>query len=230
MSLRECRLVLERIMQHSGVHPGLLPAARDSALYSEAMGLGGLAAVRRYVAAPGWNQCKPLDITDDGDGTRVHCRGQHAWLVAEAVADILCDELRRKGNGKITILGVTQPDELPVVAAAAERHSIAVDISANAEHAVICGRLLNAPEGGGLLQRIRENGLSAPAGMWWELFHLGNQALEPDTPISRRHAGPKLVGADVGHGGTHGDEEDTAEFPFSLIDSSVPPEARLKEG
>jgi hypothetical protein len=34
------------------------------------------------------------------------------------------------------------------------------------------------------------DGIAVPPALWWELHHLSNTSLSPDTPESRRHAGP----------------------------------------
>lgn len=47
-----------------------------------------------------------------------------------------------------------------------------------------------------VLERIRRNGLTVDAALWWQLFHRSAEALAPDSYVSRRHAGPIIVEAD----------------------------------
>jgi hypothetical protein len=207
LSLRECRLVMERIMQLSGVPAGVVPAARDCAIYSEALRLGGFTSVRSTIAGADWAKVLPLQVADSATGLTVDCGSQHAWLVAHGIADLLLEQ----GTREVLVRNVTEQRELRVIEAIGQAHCVAVDLSARAASGpvrITC-RSERVTEGLSVLERIREQGLVVSAALWWDLFELSNGALATDTPLSRQHAGPIKVAADGSIIGQLDDAEDT---------------------
>ena len=97
-SLREIRMVIERLVQWKGVEPGMIFSVTDCGLYSAALGLSGFegleAQLDKLSAAPG-----AMPVIIDGEDTLVvDARGRHAWLIAEAVLDLAIDGHRRGGS------------------------------------------------------------------------------------------------------------------------------------
>jgi hypothetical protein len=43
------------------------------------------------------------------------------------------------------------------------------------------------------LARVTREGLPVPGDLWWHLFHKSNEALSPDSSISRQHAGASVL-------------------------------------
>src|SRR4029079_1427410 len=80
ISVREARLTLDRIFLAADVHEGLVPAVRDHALASAALGLGGWPMVRDRNAAIGAGDASRIGVTTDERGACIDARGLHAWL------------------------------------------------------------------------------------------------------------------------------------------------------
>lgn len=195
VSLRECRLVFERLMQVARVDAGLVPALRDCALFSAAIGSDGFAGLPCHLELLARDETANLRLDDSGAEPRVDCDGQHAWLVADTLLDLLADEYKRHGKASLVVENVGEEQELRIIPALAERYALRVEIATRDGAWALSAHPL--PAGGTpLLQRIRCEGLSVPSALWWQLFHHANQALAPDSFESRRHAGSIMVNTD----------------------------------
>jgi uncharacterized protein YjhX (UPF0386 family) len=194
VSLRECRLVFERLMQVIRMEPGMVPALRDCALYSAALGLSGFADLQRHLQLLEQNGPRSLSMDQQGDEKRVDCAGQHAWLVADTLLDVLVDDFKRNGEAQLLVVNLQEPKELQVIQALAERYGLSVALHQDAEGLLLSAR--NRPhQAQPWLDRIRLTGLTVEADLWWKLFHHANEALAPDSFESRRHAGSIMVDA-----------------------------------
>ncbi|MBK5002599.1 hypothetical protein IAE37_004875 [Pseudomonas sp. S31] len=195
VSLRECRLVFERLMQVIRMEPGMVPALRDCALYSAALGLGGFGELQRHLKLLESSAARALALTHDGAVKRLDCAGQHAWRVADTALDVLADDFKRDGQAQLLVVDVLEPRELQVIVALAERYGLSIHLEPHAEGLSLTAsnRVSPAPA---WLDRLRLEGLSVDATLWWQLFHHANEALAPDSFESRRHAGSIMVDAD----------------------------------
>ncbi|MDX0850311.1 hypothetical protein GOD74_18070 [Sinorhizobium medicae] len=198
VSLREMRMVFERLVQVARVDAGLVPSLRDCALYSAALGLGGFARLLHNLEAVRSANPHVLSLTADGERLIVDCGGQHAWIAADAVLDLATERLRTQGAGTITVRTATEVDELRVVEALAQRFGLnaAVVIDGTTGSAEIVVAPAAKEMHPTILERIRRDGLTVDATLWWQLFHQSAEALAPDSYVSRRHAGPIIVEAD----------------------------------
>ncbi|MFI4994851.1 MAG: hypothetical protein ACHQAQ_03590 [Hyphomicrobiales bacterium] len=195
LSLRECLLILERLVQAAGVPPGLLPSVRDCALYSAVLPGPGFGGITGQLALLRGSPAEPLCIQTEQPRLVVDCGGQHAWLVAETLVDLAVDRLRRGGVGEVCSVGVAEPGELRVVAGLAERHRLCATI-ADEGHGIAL-RLAPRPAARPtLLDRIRLEGFRAASDTWWPLYRASHDALAPDSFESRRHAGTIRIEAD----------------------------------
>lgn len=195
VSLRECRLVFERLMQVIRMEPGMVPALRDCALYSAALGLGGFSLLQRNLEQLESTPAQPLSLDLQGSVKRLDCAGQHAWRVADTALDVLADDFKREGQAQLLVVNVQEAQELQVVVALAERYGLRVEFQPSAGGLLLTAshRQSQAPA---WLDRLRLEGLSVDATLWWQLFHHANEALAPDSFESRRHAGSIMVDAD----------------------------------
>ncbi|MBD1552141.1 hypothetical protein [Pseudomonas typographi] len=193
VSLRECRLVLERLMQVIGTPPGMVPALRDCALYSAALELGGFNALQQHLHMLENSAAAPL--TQDHPHGVIDCTGQHAWRVADSLLDLLADDFQCHGSARLIVTNVQAPDELRVIQALGERYGLHVTVSTTGQGIALEAqpRAAIAPA---TLQRVRAQGLSVDEGLWWTLFNRANEALAPDSFESRRHAGSIMVDAE----------------------------------
>ncbi|MGE8064065.1 hypothetical protein [Pseudomonas sp. NPDC089569] len=193
VSLRECRLVFERLMQVVRMEPGMVPALRDCALYSAALNLGGFAELQRHLQLLEQSGPRALSLDNQIDVKRVDCAGQHAWLVADTLLDLLADDLKRHGEARLRVANVQEPEELHVIKALAERYGLCIELASDTQGLTLTAQhRTQAPT---LLDQIRLNGLKVEAALWWKLFHHANEALAPDSFESRRHAGSIMVDA-----------------------------------
>jgi hypothetical protein len=187
-SLRECRMVLERLVLIERLDPGLTPAVRDCAMYS-AFHHGGFGHVRATIEGLRATAGGTASLRERADGLEVDCAGAHAWLVAATLLDLLVDLDRRGARGVVEAVNVTAPEELAVVPYLAEAYHLDVRVDGS-RLAVAAGR---APV---TLDKIRRDGIPVDPATWWSLFLRANDALAPDSFESRRHAGPVMVDAE----------------------------------
>lgn len=218
ISVREARLTLDRIFLAAGVPDGLVPAVRDHALASAALGLGGWEMVRDCHAAIGAGDAARITATDER-GTAIDARGLHAWLAGATILDVCVAAAQASGPGTVSVRNVAAPQELAVLGTLAHRHGARVAIRARSVHervarqrngnirrndaaddvildvTIACSPQTRA-EWDPVLHRALHQGLEVDAALWWQLHRLSNRALSPDTVESRRHAGPVIVTAD----------------------------------
>ena len=188
VSLRECRMVLERLILIERLDGGLVPALRDCALYS-AMHHGGFDHVRDHIERlkAGIDAQMTLDEAD-GD-IAVDCGGRHAWTVADTLLDLAVDRYRRGLPSAVRVRNVGDAAELAVIPYLAERYRLAARVDGDSL-AVTGGAAPTA------LDQIRRHGLPVERTAWWRLFRRANDALAPESLASRRHAGPIMVDAE----------------------------------
>ncbi len=139
-----------------------------------------------------------LSLTADAERLTVDCGGQHAWIAADAVLDLATERLRTQGSGTVEVRSATEIGELRVVEALAQRFRLQAEVAI--DETAGCAEIVVSPAPKGMdvtvLERIRRDGLTVDAALWWQLFHRSAEALAPDSYVSRRHAGPIIVEAD----------------------------------
>jgi hypothetical protein len=214
VSLREMRMVFERLLQVTRIESGLVPALRDCALYSAALGLGGFASLAQTLEAISKADPRALSL----DGLTIDCGGQHAWLAADAALDVATENLRTGGAGIVTVRNAADLGELRVVEALAQRFGLKAIVTIGATAATIAVSPATDPSEIATLDAIRRNGVRVEAALWWTLYHRSADALAPDSYLSRRHAGPIIVEAD----GKVIGRQDEDETDFSLLLADAP--------
>ncbi|CAO3360666.1 hypothetical protein [Azospirillum palustre] len=215
VSLRESRLVLERLMQVTRVEPGLVPSLRDCALYSAALGLGGFPELLRHLDL--LRVAKPIGLrilegaeTPLPDISVADCTGQHAWIAAPFLVDLCVEQHCRGRPGILVARNLTEIGELHIAGALAEAHGLSATVTAVEQDGTAVRLSVQSRADGHptVLDTIRRHGIPVEADLWWRLFHLANEALAPDSYTSRRHAGAIMVTADGRVVGRQ-DEDDT---------------------
>lgn len=195
LSLRECRLILERLVQAAGTPPGLLPSVRDAALYSALLPGPGFDGIAAQLALLRQSRPAPLRLVAEQPALIVDCGHQHAWLVADGLLDLAIDQFRRTGGGDVRANDLATPEELRVVCAQAERYDL--DATAVPDQGGMLIRVAPRPTARlSLLDRIRFDGVRVSPEVWWPLYEASHAALAPDSFESRRHAGTVRVEAD----------------------------------
>lgn len=202
ISVREARLTQDRIFLAAGVPDGLVPSVREHALVSAALGLGGFAMTMAQHAAIGAScaDAQPLCTVTGDDPLAIDGRGHHAWLIGATVLDLVLAAAQATGRGHATLHRVDCADELAALAALANRHGARAEVRVTGTDATLDVTLQTPPrtlaEWDPVIERALRDGLACDAALWWQLHHLSNRALSPDTVESRRHAGPIIVAED----------------------------------
>ncbi|MFJ9174813.1 hypothetical protein [Streptomyces sp. NPDC102360] len=191
VSLRECRLVTGRVLRALGVPRGAVPAARDTTVVAQALGLDALR--RLYDDADALRATAALRIhrRTTGPDTVVDVRGRHALVAAPDLLDLAVALTHRHVKARITVADVARPELLDVLPVQAAEFGVALTVSGGAapgERVLDCAPLQEAASATPL-DHVLRHGLDVSADLWWSLFHLGNEALTPDSDLSRQHTG-----------------------------------------
>jgi hypothetical protein len=210
VSLRECRMVLERLMHVANLDPGQVVSTRECALYSAALELGGFANLRANIdqlkVARGW----AVTLEESEQSLKIDCAGQHTWIVAPLLADLLVDARRRGRTDNIAVIGLLARDEIPVIEPFLHQQGFMGTISfgTGPDEVQVSIQPLTSARARDIVDEVRRDGLPVRDALWWELFQLSSEALAPDSFESRRHAGAIIVEADGRVIGRQ-DEDDT---------------------
>jgi hypothetical protein len=207
LSLREARMVLERLVLVTGIDAGLVPSLRDCALYSAALGLGGFEQVEANLRALRHGNPGDLELVETDAGLELRGHGLHAWFAVDPLADLLAETMNGDEDAEVLVTGFTHPAELRCAEAAGQRLGLIVSVAVTGDDARVTARRVpsNGPD---VIMDIVRNGLPVDAGQWWRLFEHSEKALAPDSFESRRHAGAIIVEADGRVIGRQ-DEDDT---------------------
>lgn len=211
LSVRETRMIVERILLATGLPAGLVPAVCNAVLYSQAMGLSGVAGFQRHIETLKAARYDAIQLIDND---RLDGGGQHAWLLADAALDLALAQYRMHSAGEITVSHVAEAAELRVAAGLAERHRAQATVEQiDADRVVIRITADRLPGADPILDAALRNGLTVPHRLWRALYDRSADALTPDSIESRRHAGPVMVDAE---GRVHGRDDDDTDFELLL--------------
>jgi hypothetical protein len=221
VSLREARMVLERILQHSGMGDGMLFSVRDCAVYSAALGLSGFPAFRAQAESLRFAAAEAVKLSSE-DPLTLHAGSQHAWIAAEAALDVAVDAYRRTGHGSVVVSHVREPQEMAVVSAVAEKYGLSASVVLQAEGSVEIHVRARAHVRQSLIDRIRREGIEVSRELWFELLEFSKNALAPDSVISRMHNGDIVVKPDGTVVGRR--DEDLADTDLAMLLKDAPGE------
>jgi hypothetical protein len=195
-TLRESRMVLERLCQSIGVKDGILRSLTDCGVYSAALGLAGFAGLERQLGLLKDIALESVSASDE-DGLMVFdAAGQHAWVVAEPALDLAVAAHRLEGEGAVLIVNVAEPAEIGVLRAIAEKHDVKVELELQTNRGVLVRVADRSADEPTTLDRIVREGITVNRELWFSLFHRSHDALAPDTVISRTHTGSIIVKPD----------------------------------
>jgi hypothetical protein len=219
LSVRETRMIVERILLTTGLPEGAVPAITNCVLYSQATGLGGLSELQRAIPQLTSSRMDAMALTEGRDGAWVlDGGGLHAWIVANDALDLAIAGRRRGGRVALTLCNVDRIDELRVIAGLAERHRARVGVEKSGDRvviSVIADRLSGIDP---VMDAALRRGFVVPHTLWRQLYDRSGAALTPDSIESRRHAGPVMVDA---QGRVHGRDDDDTDF--ELLRGGAPP-------
>lgn len=205
ISVRESRMMVERVLLQTRWPSGCIPAVRDAILTSQAMRLGGYSLLVNGFDALCAVPPGPLAARDTAPGEiEVDAGGRHAWLVAASLLELGVDAAHgANGRARISVRDVRAAPELAVTEALAYRYGASARVACDGPNATLEVTLReNArsdpsfADWDPLLWRFVQEGLEMPAALWWAVYDRALDALAPDTVESRRHAGPIILAAD----------------------------------
>ncbi len=212
LSVREVRMIVERILLASGVPQGFIPDVRDVVMYSHAMALGGLSLFQqRFVTTPSLPLSRMNIEGDTFDGG-----GNHAWMVAPSAVDFAIAS-HRNGGGALTVRNVRDIAEFRLLEGFAGRYGASAEVTLKDDTAVV---QVNGDAGlpDAILEKAFATGMPVPHALWHELYAFSHKALAKDSAVSRRHAGPVMVDAE---GRVHGRDDDDSDFAFLFPDAGA---------
>jgi len=222
LTLREARMIVDRILLQTQVPSGSIATVRDAILYAEAAGLPALTSLHDQIEAlKAMNPRRLVLIASAGDGLALDAQGEHAFGIAPALLDLAVAEARRQGRAKISVANVTAPEFLACLPAYAWRWQCDVEVATDTSGQVHIAARDRRPKGDAtrpdsaedpVMQRLLREGFPVPKEAWRRIYDLSQGALTPDTVSSRRHAGTVMVDAE-GRVIGRPDDDDT-DFSF----------------
>ncbi|MDG9723257.1 hypothetical protein [Streptomyces sp. DH41] len=223
LSLRELRLITERLLQAQGLALGAVHAVRDLVLHAQAAGLPALQFLSDGLNAADRAHSGRVEIVAESPGSlMVDCLGQSALVVAPALLDLLQAEpgervtlwaghveraglaavLEHQGTDRGVVLTVTPAatDAAPVAGLPPLREAL----PGEGVLLVMERRAPELPDDPELLRllplvgslpaaRAVRGGVETPAALWWSLFEASARALSAESVTSLKHAGATAV-------------------------------------
>lgn len=194
MSVRECRLILERLLVAAGLAPGEVPAAGDALLAAE---IHGLRLLEYLHTEPLTIPTQAVSYNESTSTVSVDGAGRLAALLLPALRDIILEH----GTVQIPVRNVTAPQLLQAIESVPELDSSKIRIDLSAPESVVveaspADAAQAAQQQASRQQRItnaHRNGLPVPGIVWLDLYQRSNAALHTESAQTRRHAGHKDV-------------------------------------
>ncbi|MEU9594851.1 hypothetical protein ACGF7W_24595 [Streptomyces sp. NPDC048219] len=223
LSLRELRLVSERLLQAQGLALGAVPAVRDLVLHAQAAGLPALQFLSEGLSAADRADAGRVEIVAEIPGALVvDCLGQSALVVAPALLDLLqagpgervtlwagrvehaglAAVLEHQGTDRGVVLTVTPAPS--AAAPAAGLPPVPDELAGSGVLLVMERRAPELPDDPELLRllplvgslpaaRAVHTGVMISAALWWSLFEDSARALSTESVTSLKHAGATAV-------------------------------------
>jgi hypothetical protein len=217
LSIREVRMIVERILLSLHIPEGFVPAVRDCVLYSQIASLGGLAMLGRDCETLKQARPSALRIRDEGAVQVLDGSNQHAWIAAPSLLDLVLARARAGRGGEIVAENVAEPAELALLIDMAGRYGAKIDVNVSGGRATVRVVSDNGSNPDAAMIHALAHGTPVGKTLWAELYARSHDALTPDSIESRRHAGPVMVDA---QGRVHGRDDDDTDF--SLLGGSAP--------
>jgi len=200
ISVREARLIVERILLTLDLGSGYAPSVRDVVLTSQSLGRAGfvgLADTRRQASLKaGAAHLANVSVQRKASDIMVTAPQLHAWLVLPIWLDQIVAQVRQDGACVCSISGVTEPAELAAIVPHAARYGIRVAFDLEEDGGRVHAQAAagdDAAVSNPCLQQALREGFDVAEAQWWPLYEASKKALSPDSVTSRRHAGPTIV-------------------------------------
>jgi hypothetical protein len=213
LSVRETRMIVERILLTLNVPQGFVPAVGNCILYSQAQRLGGLAAFREAMGSLAAGRLGEMKLRQEGNGLILDGGSNHAWLIANDALDLALAESRLGRGDVLEVCNVRDTGELRVIEGLAERHRARAQVQIGESGAVLRILADRLPGEDAVMGAALRDGFTVSRALWRSLYDRSGEALTPDSIESRRHAGPVMVDA---QGRVHGRDDDDTDFELLL--------------
>lgn len=201
-SAREMRHMVGRYL-HARNCPGYaVNAVRDAIMAAQAEGYDAVSYmehVREHYAGARTS----FDVEQQGDRVVLDGAATPAPLLAPALIDEIALALAA-GKGNIRVQNVPGVMLFAALSEYAAMRGVEFEITRDTEEAATILATAAAPlatdpaalAAGPAMQQILLDGYELDADQFWRLFHESNEALTPDSELSRRHAGTQIYDAD----------------------------------
>jgi hypothetical protein len=202
-SVREFRHIANRLLHARGAQRHMVNGVRDVLLFAQAAGFDAFTELERTQHAVHSFDGRLL-TTAAGEYS---ASGQAAYYVAPTLVDLLVVSAHREPS-RVTLTEVETPTIFAALAEYAMVRGVAIDVVGAARdrvelefHAIAHQTATEAVEHpldaeGPAMRRALIEGFHADTAQFWRLFHASDQALTPDSELSRRHAGSQIYDAD----------------------------------
>jgi hypothetical protein len=225
---REMRLQTERILFLTTLPKGCVSQATDVIILSQCLGLGGFELLEERFESLKRADLKAIEVERGSQPGHVEIEAgsEHAWTIVPTLLDFLAEAVADAGTATAAVHGALDPDELRVATVMGERIGLDVELLSPSGPGSVNFRGTAGPRSADGLDRIFRDalrtGVDVEPELWWRLYRLSNSALSPDSPVSRRHAGPLIVTDDGRIVGRIDNDDDT---DFSFIRQAAAPAA-----
>lgn len=188
VSLREVRILVDRLLQWKGFSAGRRPALTESALYSASLGLSGFEVLLDNIDALKIGIENHSLLNDNTTNLCLDAQGKHAWAVAEEISDLLTEMDRCNRESCVKIVNLAAPEELAVVGPLIQKHGLNAQIEILPSGTAVTHVVGPSASEKNELLRICHQGIPTKRELWFDLFQTSNAAQAPDTKLSRTHA------------------------------------------
>ncbi|MBS4047895.1 MAG: hypothetical protein KG075_16245 [Alphaproteobacteria bacterium] len=153
LSLRETRMMVDRILLQSRIVSGSQQAVRNVILGAEAVGLPALQrlddAFESIVISINPANLSLVQSSEDGAFLSLDAGGEHAWGIGVAVLELGVDAARNLGSAVVSVRNVREPAMLAGLVALAWGYEVDLQVTTGTDMAVarnVAGNVVVEPE------------------------------------------------------------------------------------
>lgn len=190
LSLREARVTVGRALWLTGIDLGAAPSARETVIACEAVGLQGFRRLLDDFDLLTETAGRRVTVRADGADVIVDGAGVHAFFATRGLLDVAALTVARHGSARVRVDGVTRPELLAVLPHVAnDGLRLDVRVLSPESSEIVAARGAAAASATSPVEAVATRGMQVDAELYWELYHLSERALTPDSPVSRNHTG-----------------------------------------
>jgi hypothetical protein len=189
MSVRECRLILERLLVAAAVPAGAVLALREALLDAELGGLRLLELLHREPSLLDAAAVKPLRSEGSNGELHIDAGGQFSLFAAPAILDLIAEHCAVEGVCRLRVTGLEQPALLDSLAVSGRRRGFEVTARIDSETTAVLHAQPTGVQDDRELESALRDGITVDGEVWLDLYLRSNHALVPDSRATRAHAG-----------------------------------------